>query len=354
MKEMLPHIEPCIIDKQLLKHFFAHSSSKNYNEELYIAMSVLGFIPSKIAIKTSYFINKDFCLLLDEAYPWIKNQSFRLQFNTFEAILYVINNQLSISIDDGCIDILYGSNKNTAPIVQQLKLVIQKLNEKECTQSEGHFYAYFQGIFRPFKVNPYEIQLNEHYNDSLQEMHQYLVPEINEKNAKGLLLFFGMPGTGKTSYIRYLTRILNKKVIFIHQELAHALDESAFINLMLTQKDSVLVIEDAEFMLVSRDQNTSFSVSSLLNITDGLLSDCLNVKIICTFNTHIRNIDTALLRKGRLIAAYEFEKLNLRKTNALLKKLGSSHISREPLTLADIYHISDPDFQLVSNKKIGF
>jgi len=55
----------------------------------------------------------------------------------------------------------------------------------------------------------------------------------------------------------------------------------------------------------------------LLNISDGLLYDCLNIQIICSFNIDIIKVDSALLRKGRLIAKYEFKELEVAKAQAL-------------------------------------
>jgi ATP-dependent 26S proteasome regulatory subunit len=41
---------------------------------------------------------------------------------------------------------------------------------------------------------------------------------------------------------------------------------------------------------------------NILNNSDGLLSDELCIKFICTFNAPLKDIDEALLRKGRLAA----------------------------------------------------
>ena len=68
--------------------------------------------------------------------------------------------------------------------------------------------------------------------------------------------------------------------------------------------------------------NRRCQVSALLNITDGLLSDWLNIQLICSFNSDISKIDSALMRKGRLIAKYEFKELEVEKANALSLKLG--------------------------------
>ena len=58
------------------------------------------------------------------------------------------------------------------------------------------------------------------------------------------------------------------------------------------------MIEDAENILIDREAGGSSAVSALLNLTDGLLSDCLNIQIICTFNTDLSKLDRALSVKA--------------------------------------------------------
>ena len=106
---------------------------------------------------------------------------------------------------------------------------------------------------------------------------------------------------------------------------------------------------------MDRETDGGSPVSAVLNITDGLLSDCLNIQIICSFNTDISKVDNALLRKGRLIAKYEFSELALEKSQRLAYKLGLDAHINSPMTLADIYNMYDQNFQKPKVKsKIGF
>ncbi|CAF3347024.1 unnamed protein product, partial [Rotaria socialis] len=76
--------------------------------------------------------------------------------------------------------------------------------------------------------------------------------------------------------------------------------------------------------------------------SDGLLGDAMHQQIIATFNCDLTAVDPALLRKGRLIANYEFNKLDLESSKILSDKLGFGTESvTEPMTLAEIYNQSD-------------
>jgi ATP-dependent 26S proteasome regulatory subunit len=155
-------------------------------------------------------------------------------------------------------------------------------------------------------------------------------------------LLHGQPGTGKSTYIRYLLQRTKKKVLFLSPALASNLDNPSLMSLLLVNRESIVIIEDAEELLVSRDNQKNDAISTILNLTDGILGSSLGIQFIATFNTHIRNIDKALLRKGRLAAMYEFKALSAEKATALMKSLDStSENVQEPMTLAEIYHAAE-------------
>ena len=130
-------------------------------------------------------------------------------------------------------------------------------------------------------------------------------------------MLHGLPGTGKTTYIRHLATLIKKQLIFVPFEVAHRISSPDFISFMIDHKESVLIIEDAESLLKTREDGENLSVASLLNLSDGLLSDALHMQLVCTFNTNISRVDKALLRKGRAIARYEFKPLSIEKSTRL-------------------------------------
>jgi SpoVK/Ycf46/Vps4 family AAA+-type ATPase len=124
--------------------------------------------------------------------------------------------------------------------------------------------------------------------------------------------------------------------LFVSPSVAGNLMNPDFIQLLLENPNSVLIIEDAENIIMDRRNSHDSSVSNLLNISDGLLSDFLNVQLICTFNSSLTLIDEALMRKGRLIARYEFGKLSCVKAQQLSNHFGFDTEINKPMSIAEI------------------
>lgn len=208
---------------------------------------------------------------------------------------------------------------------------------------------------KPLQIAKPKLRIEDNYNEDFKEVHQIILKRLSRKNDKGLVLLHGKPGTGKTSYIRYLITSLKKNVIFLPPNLASEITNPNLISIFIDNPNSVFVIEDAENIVIDRAKDGNSPVSALLNISDGLLADCLNVQIICSFNTDISQIDSALMRKGRLIARYEFKELEIEKAQQLSNKLGFNTNINTPLTLTSIYNQGEKDFQQSrKSRPIGF
>ena len=136
--------------------------------------------------------------------------------------------------------------------------------------------------------------------------------------------------------------------------MACNISEPSFINFLSSHPDTVLVIEDAEEILANRNGLNNSAISNLLNLGDGLLSDCLNIRVICTFNANLGNIDPALLRKGRIIAKYEFKPLVQSKASKILKSINSTKDAVGPMSLAELFHSDDTEFAPKVMGTIGF
>lgn len=187
-----------------------------------------------------------------------------------------------------------------------------------------------------FRLNKWHIKevegfdIKKQYNDDFPEVDGIIRDFIDEENKSGLLILHGPKGTGKTTYIRNLiSSYPSKKFIFIPSGLINMLGEPSFGNFLLSLSNSIIILEDCEGVIRSRKSTGSSSaVSLLLNMGDGLMSDDLGIKFICTFNDDFKNIDEALMRKGRLACMYEFKNLKSDKVNILMKEVVENKVAK--------------------------
>jgi len=147
---------------------------------------------------------------------------------------------------------------------------------------------------------------------------------------------------------------IKKRVLFLSTSAAQNLMNPGFVEILISNPNTVLIIEDAENIIMDRRFSSGSSVSNLLNISDGLLADCLNVQLICTFNSPLTTVDNALLRKGRLIARYDFGKLNITRAQRLSDHLGFGTTIVHPMTVAEIANQNEKEYEVVETRTIGF
>ena len=273
-------------------------------------------------------------------------------------IIYLLKNGYIIDLESQTIALLFANDEEDRAEAFLLQFKIMRKKSKPENSISMIIQDPRYGLLtRSLKFKPPAIKLETNYNNDLLNNHPTISKTLKEKRKSGLHLFHGIPGTGKSTYIRHLISKQTKDVIFLSPSIAASLDSPNFMKLLLDNPNSILVVEDAEELLVSREGGRSSSVAMLLNLTDGILGEGLGIQVIATFNTPLGNIDKALLRKGRLLSIYEFKALEITKARSLMQELGKNPNSLlQATTLADIYHYDENDTSMHTPKKntIGF
>lgn len=197
-----------------------------------------------------------------------------------------------------------------------------------------------------FELPQQKLDIDLNYGKKFRAVHDKIINRLNQKKGKGLVLLHGTPGTGKTHYLKHIaSKIKDKRVLFIPPFLADFITSPEMTPFLIDNSNSVLFIEDAERVITDRQSGGANGVSNILNLTDGILSDILNIQIVATFNMDKAKIDTALLRKGRLIAEHKFDALSIEDSNELLKHLGKQPNATKPMTLTEIYNVEEEEFK---------
>jgi SpoVK/Ycf46/Vps4 family AAA+-type ATPase len=230
------------------------------------------------------------------------------------------------------------------------------------TKGKVHIFIknqYNEYDFEPITVdtNP-DLDLSLNYGEAFNEINDTMITRLKEKPS-GLYMFHGAPGTGKTTYIKYLTNKIDRDFIYVPTNmLEYFTTDPNSLSILLRKPNSILVLEDAEKAIMKREDTGGNSpVSSLLNLSDGIMSDIMKTAIILTYNCPKQDIDEALRRKGRLQMDYEF---GLLKVNDAIKLAQSLNFPqefideeiKEDMSLADIYNLKTKvDFQEKKEEK---
>jgi SpoVK/Ycf46/Vps4 family AAA+-type ATPase len=259
--------------------------------------------------------------------------------------------RIHISIISNAEEDIYNEIRNR--LVNTLRKPKLPTNNVHLVINSAHGYDTEQ-----FDLPKQNIDIELNYGKTFEPVHKKIIESLNKQKSKGLVLLHGDPGTGKTHYLKYIaSKVKDKKVLFIPPFLADFITSPEMTPFLIDNSNSVLFIEDAERVITDRSESGSNGVSNILNITDGILSDILNIQIVATFNMDRQKIDPALLRKGRLIAEHKFEALSVEDSNKLLKHLGIEHTATKPMTLTEIYNFKESHYtseETVGKRTIGF
>lgn len=211
------------------------------------------------------------------------------------------------------------------------------------------------------------------YSDEVVKDIDRIVNDLNSKTPSGrLAVLDGEPGTGKTTCLRgVVAQVPKARFVVIPSHLVAQLADPSFIELFLqdvspgydepeTERSTttVLLVEDADSLLMKRDANNVSQVSTLLNLGDGIVGAALDIRIVCTTNLQDNEMDPAVLRPGRLSRKVHVGKLSAKKAAEVAKRLsGKDVVFDGSMTLAEVYALAnDPEWVPVVKKerRVGF
>lgn len=324
----------------------------NFNEDFYLLDYNPGLGLGKKSINTKSLKEKEILeILKDEDFIQIKNNIYVNKQNNLFIVFY------EQTIKDielvHTMHIKYSLNFDITSFLLKYEELLKISEEKK---------GFKMNLITMNNSTPSSLVIYSNKTISIDKENSYnlnttvdtIIEDITSDKS-GLIIFNSSPGAGKSSLIKYLAQeIQDKDFYFLNNNNIHILSNPEFTTYCLSNlKNCVLILEDCEKALMSRDVNKGFDISNILNITDGIMGDLLNLKIIATLNTTDK-LDTALLRKGRLIRQVTFNPLTEIQIINLSNSLDIKIDNPKEMMLCDVYNYENTGTEVKQTMKIGF
>jgi predicted GTPase len=158
----------------------------------------------------------------------------------------------------------------------------------------------------------FEIPLSQPKHIPSDSSYPYIAGGIDnfideyKESSENILLLLGKPGTGKSTFIKYLLNRIGRDAMVTYD--TKILGRDYFFGDFIQGDKGVLVMEDADAFLEARSSGNEL-MHKFLNVGDGIVS-APNKKIIFTTNLDsLDSVDKALLRPGRCFSVVNFRPL---------------------------------------------
>jgi hypothetical protein len=159
-----------------------------------------------------------------------------------------------------------------------------------------------------------------------------------------LIILSGIPGSGKTFMVRgILAEVPQAAFVLVPAQLVPNLSGPDILPTFTQAKQEfngplVLIIEDADKVLVRREEGDMDAVSAMLNLGDGILGSVLDIRILATTNAATLKMDPATRREGRLCRHMEIGDLSAAQAAQVFNRLTKKDTKFSgPVSLAIVY-----------------
>lgn len=301
----------------------------------------------------NYMKSNNFQVMIDEITEIYKLECFNYSKNSYNTEKKFYSESVIITVSGNSRDTAFNIYcKSEFDLNRIYNICLKHIDQEQESEVKAFFESFYikqNGIDKTTKVLTLKdvaetSELYYPFLDTKMMFEQFCTGNEN------ILILTGLPGLGKTRFSNLLFKHLFQEPENIPYDKLEAIPEldEQFFNIAYVKSTDILamdefwrtlqkelpdfvILDDLDYMLTKRESEVITSddakknafLNQLLSYTDGVQKN--KTKFIITTNQHFDDVDTALLRKGRLFDILEFRKL----TNSEAKKIWLSQDLKE-------------------------
>jgi SpoVK/Ycf46/Vps4 family AAA+-type ATPase len=196
--------------------------------------------------------------------------------------------------------------------------------------------------------------IKENYTPDVVEDIDFVLKAFLKVPPHGrVCILSGEAGTGKTTIIRSMLSAIDCIFLLVPSSLVDQMDKPELLPLLMNvsqehKKPLIMIIEDGDVCLVPRENDNISSITSLLNLSDGILGSMLDIKMIISTNASIKDIDKAIMRPGRLCKQIQVNALPYDQALMVFRRISENQEAeleyrKSGYTLAELYSYAVQD-----------
>lgn len=284
--------------------------------------------------KTNYFTRT--------SYGKGKKKNRVYKFYVFICIDFIIWNENNNLL------MIYHPVKHSQKVIPMTRIIEEKFRRNEL----GNCIYYLDDVllFANHKIlylNDLPVDPEVHYNDDFSPINENITGALNSGIKDGFIILTGEPGNGKSTYLKYLTRICHCRFLYLSKWTSQWIDISNFEWLKESYNNAVLILEDVDELLEHNALNKGSLVRFLKGVVKGRFSKGIFFPVIITINRSINEFPAISESESEhLIAFYDFKPLEEVKARKLAESLGRRMEISGPVSLHDIYNHLPVDEQI--------
>jgi hypothetical protein len=280
------------------------------------------------------------------------------------ALCHLIQNEQSLVVR-----VAAGSSDEAEQVIAELRNTIPELEPVEREVPARFWWWTPSGPCELARSIPYE-PWDELQHNYAGQTHACL-SELNEWSERPpqvgrLILWHGVPGTGKTSAIRTLAGQWQSwaNFQFVTDPEEFLRNPSYLLGTVTGASPSgpghhepwkVIVLEDSgEFLMPDAKRATGQALSRLLNVCDGVLGMAMRVLVLITTNEPLSELHSALTRPGRCLAEISFESFAADEIVQWCARQDAEPLGRTRASLAELYAHRDGHTPTRKRFPLGF